>query len=294
MPPSGQMDLFPPACEEPASQSCSVSEGSLRIFRGTRGAVGGFLVTASTRKPDRSDEVGGTRANASDRTRGKAMIPANKRGRVGGSGPRVAGAMAIVGVAAMLAAGGPSGRALAFQATGGEDARPGSPAAKSKLTPRKPASLRRPSAQLQASVQADRKAGSANGRGPSSSDRLERSRHPRSPRRSRQARDPVPDQEQPQGRAGDQLTTDVEFVRRIYFDLIGKPPTPEQVHVVRARPLERQAARLIDTLLTATTMPTTGPKYWRDVVMFHATNENPGPGAVRRVRGMARRAAPGQ
>ncbi len=26
-------------------------------------------------------------------------------------------------------------------------------------------------------------------------------------------------------------TSDVEFVRRIYFDLIGKPPTPEQVQV---------------------------------------------------------------
>ena len=27
------------------------------------------------------------------------------------------------------------------------------------------------------------------------------------------------------------LTTDVEFVRRVYFDLVGDPPTPEQVRV---------------------------------------------------------------
>ena len=44
------------------------------------------------------------------------------------------------------------------------------------------------------------------------------------------------------------ITTDVEFVRRVYFDLIGKPPTPEQFTAFvrdrarrQARPAHRQS-----------------------------------------------------
>ncbi len=37
------------------------------------------------------------------------------------------------------------------------------------------------------------------------------------------------------------ITTDVEFVRRVYFDLIGKPPDARAVHGLRTRPLSRQA-----------------------------------------------------
>ena len=45
------------------------------------------------------------------------------------------------------------------------------------------------------------------------------------------------------------ITTDVEFVRRVYFDLIGKPPTPEQfLAFVRDRSHDKRA-RLIDHLL---------------------------------------------
>ena len=35
------------------------------------------------------------------------------------------------------------------------------------------------------------------------------------------------------------LTSDVEFVRRVYFDLAGAPPTPDQVAVLRERPRPR-------------------------------------------------------
>ncbi len=70
-------------------------------------------------------------------------------------------------------------------------------------------------------------------------------------------------------------TSDVEFVRRIYFDLIGRPPTPEQVQVfVRDRSKEKRA-QLIDTLLNSPEYARNWAKYWRDVIKFHSTNENP-------------------
>ncbi len=70
------------------------------------------------------------------------------------------------------------------------------------------------------------------------------------------------------------VTTDVEFVRRLYFDLIGKPPTPEQVQVfVRDRAHDKRA-RLIDALLNSPDWARNWAQYWRDVVKFHATNEN--------------------
>ncbi len=70
------------------------------------------------------------------------------------------------------------------------------------------------------------------------------------------------------------LTTDVEFVRRIYFDVAGKPPTPDQVQsFVRDRDKDKRA-RLIDRLLDSPEYARNWAKYWRDVIMFHATNEN--------------------
>jgi hypothetical protein len=70
------------------------------------------------------------------------------------------------------------------------------------------------------------------------------------------------------------LTSDVEFVRRIYFDVIGKPPTPDQVVLfVRDRAKDKRA-RLIDELLANPAFARNWAKYWRDVIKFHATNEN--------------------
>jgi Protein of unknown function (DUF1549)/Protein of unknown function (DUF1553) len=70
------------------------------------------------------------------------------------------------------------------------------------------------------------------------------------------------------------LTSDVEFVRRIYFDLVGGPPTPEQVQFfVRDRTKDKRA-RLVDVLLSTPEHSRNWAKYWRDVILFHATNEN--------------------
>ncbi len=70
-------------------------------------------------------------------------------------------------------------------------------------------------------------------------------------------------------------TTDVEFVRRVYFDLIGKPPTPDQFTAfVRDRSHDKRA-RLIDHLLNNREWARNWARYWRDVVKYHSTNENP-------------------
>ncbi len=45
------------------------------------------------------------------------------------------------------------------------------------------------------------------------------------------------------------LTSDVEFVRRIYFDVIGKPPTSEQVQIFLRDRAKDKRSKLIDTLL---------------------------------------------
>jgi hypothetical protein len=70
------------------------------------------------------------------------------------------------------------------------------------------------------------------------------------------------------------LTTDVEFVRRIYFDLIGRPPTPQQVQMFLLDRTKDKRARLIDVLLNTPEHARNWAKYWRDVILFHATNEN--------------------
>jgi len=70
------------------------------------------------------------------------------------------------------------------------------------------------------------------------------------------------------------LTSDVEFVRRIYFDLIGKPPTPEQVqYFVRDRSKDKRAL-LIDVLLGTPEYARNWARYWRDVIKARASVDN--------------------
>ncbi len=61
------------------------------------------------------------------------------------------------------------------------------------------------------------------------------------------------------------VTTDVEFVRRIYFDVIGHPPTPAQVESFVHDHAKDKRSRLIEVLLDSpgvrrATGPTTGVK----------------------------------
>jgi hypothetical protein len=201
--------------------------------------------------------------------------------------------MAVVSIAAMFAAGGPAGRALAFQpaveqrsllgpdskgepAQAAPSAEPngsGSAGEKTKLTPQEARELAQALRQLQASVQADRQAGSR-----TVEVQVKRPARTVTPPTLTAAEldrlvaqyltkndpkvDPAP------------ITTDVEFVRRVYFDLIGKPPTPAQfMAFVRDRSHDKRS-RLIDALLKGPEWTRNWARYWRDVVKFRATNEN--------------------
>lgn len=70
------------------------------------------------------------------------------------------------------------------------------------------------------------------------------------------------------------LTSDVEYVRRIYFDLAGKPPTAEQVDFFVRNRAKDKRERLVDVLLQSPEYARNWAKYWRDVVKFHATVDN--------------------
>ncbi len=72
------------------------------------------------------------------------------------------------------------------------------------------------------------------------------------------------------------VTTDVEFVRRIYLDLNGKLPTPQQAGAfVNTREKDKRA-KLIEHLLGSHEYADNWARYWRDVVKYHATNQNQG------------------
>jgi hypothetical protein len=72
------------------------------------------------------------------------------------------------------------------------------------------------------------------------------------------------------------LTTDVEFVRRIYLDVTGKLPSPEQTRAfVNGREKDRRG-KLIESLLNSPEYAANWGRYWRDVIKYHATNQNVG------------------
>src|SRR5262249_23113603 len=49
--------------------------------------------------------------------------------------------------------------------------------------------------------------------------------------------------------APSELTTDTQFLRRVYYDVIGLPPTPAEVRAFLADTRPDRRARVIDTLL---------------------------------------------
>ncbi len=69
-------------------------------------------------------------------------------------------------------------------------------------------------------------------------------------------------------------TTDVEFIRRAHLDLTGVPPSAEQVvGFVRTKEPDKRA-KLIEYLLNTPEYSRNWAHYWRDVIQFHATNQN--------------------
>jgi len=70
------------------------------------------------------------------------------------------------------------------------------------------------------------------------------------------------------------LTSDVEFIRRVHLDLAGAPPTPAQVLSFVGDKSKDKRARAIDALLQSTAYARNWAHYWKDVIRFHATNQN--------------------
>ncbi len=75
--------------------------------------------------------------------------------------------------------------------------------------------------------------------------------------------------------------TPLSLVRRLYFDLIGLPPTPEQVAEFLADSSDAGYERLIDKLLASPHYGERWGRHWLDVVRFAETNgyERDGPKA---------------
>lgn len=70
-------------------------------------------------------------------------------------------------------------------------------------------------------------------------------------------------------------TSDEEFIRRVSLDVTGKLPSPDQV---RAFVMSRKASKrsdLINQLLESPDYASNWARYWRDVVKFRATADNP-------------------
>ena len=71
-------------------------------------------------------------------------------------------------------------------------------------------------------------------------------------------------------------TLDVEFVRRIYLDLTGKLPTPEQTRAFVNSFEKPKRGKLIEVLLNSPDYAENWARYWTDVIRYHATNQNGG------------------
>lgn len=82
-----------------------------------------------------------------------------------------------------------------------------------------------------------------------------------------------------------ETTNDDEFFRRLYLDLIGRLPTPEQIVQFRTNRAGRTTKRgqAIDQLLASPDFGKNWGAYWKDVIASRATNQNAG-----RVQGYAK------
>ncbi len=69
------------------------------------------------------------------------------------------------------------------------------------------------------------------------------------------------------------LTTDEQFIRRIYLDLTGKLPSPREVNGFIANKDSQKRRELIDRLLASDDFNQHWARYWREVVASRATEQ---------------------
>ncbi len=70
------------------------------------------------------------------------------------------------------------------------------------------------------------------------------------------------------------VTTDEEFVRRVYLDVTGHLPTIQEMRAFVSARDKQKRAKLIDSLLQTPAFSDNWARYWRDVISFRAPNEN--------------------
>jgi hypothetical protein len=70
-------------------------------------------------------------------------------------------------------------------------------------------------------------------------------------------------------------TTDEQFARRVYLDLTGKAPSVEELREFVASPDRHKRSALIDRLLDSPDYAANWARYWRDVIRYHATVNQP-------------------
>ena len=64
-----------------------------------------------------------------------------------------------------------------------------------------------------------------------------------------------------------------DFLRRVTFDIAGRPPTPEELLLFVVDPSPDKRTRVVDELLQTEDYAVNWARYWRDVFLSHATNE---------------------
>jgi Protein of unknown function (DUF1549)/Protein of unknown function (DUF1553) len=71
-----------------------------------------------------------------------------------------------------------------------------------------------------------------------------------------------------------QTTSDEEFVRRVYIDVLGRLPHPGQIREFVNSRARNKRALLIDDLLKQPEYADNWARYWRDVISYRSPNEN--------------------
>jgi hypothetical protein len=68
-------------------------------------------------------------------------------------------------------------------------------------------------------------------------------------------------------------TSDAEFLRRASLDLTGKLPTPEEITLFALDPDPAKRQRRVEDLLNSDDYARNWARYWRDVILYHATDQ---------------------
>jgi hypothetical protein len=75
------------------------------------------------------------------------------------------------------------------------------------------------------------------------------------------------------GRELSPVTKDEDFLRRVYFDLTGKPPTPDKLDEFVNDSDPDKRSKIIEALLGTEDYARNWARYWRDVIGYHAINQ---------------------